>query len=256
MSTEPMDTTPQELDPLRRLRKAVHSASAPPELSVKIRQRLDAESEQRATFWFGLPWVPITAALAVCFGISVAYQLGHLRFTVGQQESFMASALTKVSYAMKPGLDDHLHCSVYGRIPKVIPPLADAVKDLPPQFAALLTIVQDKAPRPFQLYSAHQCTRHGRKFIHFQLKSESKLLSVIVTRRNVDESFVRDHIVPALAVQGTNVYQSHAVRFQMAAIESRDFIAYVVSDLSSDENRAIMLAMAPELHAALRKIEG
>jgi hypothetical protein len=251
-----MDARPQELDPLLRLRRAVRAEAAPPELSVKIRQRLDAETERRGTFWFGVPWVPITAALAVCFGLSVAYQLGHLRFTAGQQESFMASTLTKVSYAMKPGLDDHLHCSVYGRIPKTIPPLADAVKDLPPQFAALLTVVQQKAPRPFQLYSAHQCTRHGRKFIHFQLISNSKLLSVIVTRRNVEESFVRDKIVPALAAQGTNVYLSHAVRFQMAAIESRDYIAYVISDLTSEENRAIMLAMAPEFQAILRKIEG
>ena len=166
----------------------------------------------------------------------------------------MSSMLTKVSFTMRPGLDDHLHCSVYGRVPKDVPPLEEAVKKLPSEFTGLLRLVQAKAPQPFRIYSAHECRRKGRKFVHFQLKSDSKLLSVIVVRRGSDEAFVRSKIIPSMAASGVPVYQASALRFQVAAIESGDYLAYVVSDLTGDQNMRLMLAMAPELSSVLRQI--
>jgi hypothetical protein len=256
MSSEPMDSTPRDEQLAVRLRRAVRSQPVPPELTVKLRQRLDAEQERgRQGIWRAAAWLPVAAALILCISAGLAYRQGYLRLTAGQRESYMGSMLVKVSTAMRPGLDDHLHCSVYGRVPETIPSLAEAVKDLPPQFAEVLTVVQQKAPQAFQLYSAHLCTRHGRKFVHFQLKSESKLLSVIITRRNVEESFVRDQIVPELTEHGVSLYEARAARFQMAAIETRDYLAYVVSDLSGAENRSLMLAMAPGIELVLRKLE-
>lgn len=256
MSSEPMDSTPRDEQLAVRLRQAVRSQQVPPELAVKIRQRLDVEQQRGShDLWRVTVWLPVAAALILCISASLAYRQGHLRLTAGQRESFMSSMLVKVSTAMRPGLDDHLHCSVYGRVPETLPPLAEAVKDLPPQFAEVLTVVQQKAPQSFQLYSAHQCTRHGRKFVHFQLKSGSRLLSVIITRRSVEESFVRDQIVPELQEHGVALYEARAARFEMAAMETRDYLAYVVSDLGAAENRNLMLAMAPGIQSVLRKLE-
>ncbi|QOY85527.1 hypothetical protein [Paludibaculum fermentans] len=256
MSSGPMDSTPRDQQLAERLRQAVRSQEAPPELAVKIRQRLDEERRAgRSGFGLAMVWLPAAAALVISIAAGIVYQQGHLRLTAGQRESFMSSMLVKVSTAMRPGLDDHLHCSVYGKVPHTIPPLAQAVKDLPPQFAEVLTVVQQQAPQSFQLYSAHLCTRHGRKFVHFQLKSNSKLLSVIITRRNVEESFVRDQIVPELKEHGVALYEARAARFQLAAIETKDYLAYVVSDLGSEENRNLMLAMAPGIQSVLRRLE-
>lgn len=257
MNGEPYKSAPEEREMLARVRNAVRSDVAPPDLQVKIRKRIEEQAahNRRLPSWWIRPWLPLTAAVAICFAGGIAYQLGHLRFTVGQQESFMASMITKVSFPMKAGLDDHLHCSVYGRVPKNIPPLDEAVKDLPPQFRELLTVVQEKVPGPFRIYSAHECRRRGRKFVHFQLKTDSKLLSVIVTRRDVEESFVRDKIVPALAAAGTSIYEAKALRFQVAAIETRGYLAYVVSDLSSEQNVNLMAAMAPSVRQFLSKLE-
>lgn len=256
MSSEHLNSNPADNETAERLRQAVRAEPVPPELAVRIRQRLDEESARSGLpFWRTWAWAP-AAALVVLVGTGVAYQQGHLRFTQGLRESYMDSMLVRVSSTMRPGLDDHLHCSVYGKIPKTIPPLEQAVKDLPPRFAELLTVVQQRIPQAFRLYSAHQCTRHGRKFIHFQLKSDSKLLSVIVTRRNVSEDFVRDSIVPALAEQGVSLYTTSAQRFQMAAVGTHDYLAYVVSDLDREENQKLMLAMAPGMISVLRKLEG
>lgn len=258
MNEERMEMAPEDREMIARLRAAARSETAPPELQVNVRRRLEeaAGDSRRWPAWLVRPWVPLTAALAITFGAGIAYQLGHLRFTVSQQESFIASMMTKVSFPLKPGLDDHLHCSVYGRIPKKIPPSEQAVKDLPPQFRELLAIVRQNVPAPFQIYSAHECRRQGRKFVHFQLKTDSKLLSVIVTRRDIEESFVRDKIVPALAASGTSIYEARALRFQIAAIETQDYLAYVVSDLSREQNLNIMAAMAPSVHEFLTKLQG
>jgi hypothetical protein len=257
MNEERYELSAEERELVTRVRSAVRSEKAPPDLQVRIRARLEAEAsrDSRRPSWFARPWIPVSAAAAICFAAALAYQLGHLRFTVGQQESFIASMLTKVSFPMKPGLDDHLHCSVYGRVPKNVPPLTDAVKKLPPQYRELLTVVQRNAPAPFRIYSAHECRRQGRTFVHFQLKTDSKLLSVIVTRRGVEESFVRDKIAPALAAEGTSIYEAKALRFQIAAIETRDHLAYVVSDLSSEQNVKLMLAMAPSVQRFLTTLE-
>ncbi|WP_321473314.1 hypothetical protein [uncultured Paludibaculum sp.] len=256
MSSEHLNSTPLDEQMAARLRQAVRSEPVPPELAVKIRQRLDEERARGfGSFWRMYAWVPTAAALIVCVAAGIAYQQGHLRLTPGQRESFMESVLVNVSNPMRPGMDDHLHCSVYGRVPATIPPLAEAVKDLPPQFRELLTVVQEKVPPSFGVYSAHQCTRHGRKFVHIQLKSDSKLLSVIVTRRSVDESFVRDQIVPALTERGISLYEARSKRFAIAALETRDYLAYVVSDLGGEENRQLMLAMAPGMESVLRRLE-
>jgi hypothetical protein len=236
-----------------RLKYAVKSQPVPPELAAKVRVRLD-EAQRGRKGWSWMAWAPVAAALAIAVALGSAYRDGHFRFTPGQRESFMASLLTKVSPPMRAGLDDHLHCSVYGNVPKDVPDRGIATQHLPRKFAPMLAIVEAAVPKPFQLYSAHVCERNRRRFVHFQLKTDSKLLSVIVTRRGAGESFVREKIAPALAASGTPIYEAGARRFELAAVESGDYLAYVVSDLPAERNRSVMLAMAPQLVETLARL--
>ncbi len=252
-----MPSLPPDHQPAQRLRQAVKGTAAPPQLQVKIRQQLDQVRERKAAGVWMRPWVPVAALLVIGVASGVVYRSGHRVAPVDTQEVEAAALLSNVSQTMRPGLDDHLHCSVYGHIPaqNEIPALAEAVKDLPPQFRELLAAVQRHMPEQFRIYSAHECLRSGRKFVHLQLKTDSQLLSVVVTRRGVNESFVRDKIIPSLAGAGTSIYQAKALRFQLAALETRDYLAYVVSDLSEQQNLSLMAALGPEIRQALRKLE-
>jgi hypothetical protein len=256
MSSQPPHLPPEQA-PHNRLRQAVRGAAAPPHLQVKIRQQLDQERQRKATALWARPWVPVAALLLVGVAGGLMYRAGHRALPVDPQEVESAALLSNVSQTMRPGLDDHLHCSVYGGnpVPDRMPALAEAVQDLPPQFRELLAAVQRHIPEQFRIYSAHECLRSGRKFVHLQLTTDSQLLSVIVTRRGVDESFVRDKIIPSLAGSGTSIYQAKTLRFQLAALETRDYLAYVVSDLSEQQNLDLMTAMAPEIRLALQKLE-
>jgi hypothetical protein len=234
-----------ERDPLARLRRAVQSESAPPDLAARIRQRIAAEPAPS----IGWPhWRKALIAVTASLAVLTLYQVIRLRF---DPEAISASLLASLPSSMRAGLDNHLHCSVYGEIPPDAPPLEEAVRYLPAQFTGLLRTVERHAPHAFRLYSAHVCSRGARQFVHFQLKSDSRLLSVIVTRREADEKFVRERIAPALAASGRRIFEASAKQYQVAAITEGGYTAYVVSDLPSEENTRILAAMAPEVTAFL-----
>lgn len=236
-----------------RLKTAVSATVAPPELKARIRESIRTGVEQPRQVSRG--WMAIAAGVAaIGFGVTVAYQLGHLRLTHDSQVAFTEQMTRRVSTGMAPGIRDHLHCSHFGRVPKVIPPESKSTEELEPRNRELLAIAKAHAPEGFQMYSAHQCRLKGRKFVHIQFKGGSKLLSVIVAKKELNEAFVRDEAIPALA--GVEMYRTNALRFQLAAIESRDYFAYVVSDLGGEQNTQLMVAMAPEVKKYLEKLQG
>lgn len=253
MNKDNMDTGMNN-EMLARLRSAVKSEPVPPELQVRVRQRLDARAAAPRFGWRS-PWVPAAAMLVLCAGAAVLYQVGRLRVTVDDQESFIASTLQTVATPLKAGLDDHIHCSHYGRVPKTLPKLEEAAQALPPRYQSLLQVVASRAPGEFRIYGAHVCKRAGRKFVHFQLKSDAKLLSVIVVRKTQDESFVRHNLVPSVMASGIPVYSAASRQFQTAAIESGDYMAYVVSDMPREQNTQAMLALAPEVSEILAALK-
>lgn len=239
---------------LARLRSAVKSEPVPPELQVKIRQRIEARTAP-ARFGWRAPWVPVAAMLVLSAGAAVLYQVGKLRVTVEDQESFIASTLQTVATPLQAGLGDHIHCSHYGRVPKTLPTIEEAAKALPPRYASLLQVVSSRAPGEFRIYGAHVCKRAGRKFVHFQLKSDAKLLSVIVVRKTEDESLVLHNLAPSVMASGIPVYAAASRQFQTAAIESGDYMAYVVSDLPREQNTQAMLALAPKVSEILAALK-
>ncbi|MBX9599854.1 MAG: hypothetical protein K2X35_02580 [Bryobacteraceae bacterium] len=249
MNNENMDTGMNQ-EMLARLRNAVKSEPVPPELQVKVRRRIDARTAPPRFGWRNT-WVPAAAMLVVCAGAAVLYQVGRLRGTVEDQESFIASTLQSVATPLKPGLDDHIHCSHYGRVPKTLPGVEEATKALPPKYGSLLQVVTNRAPGEFRIYGAHLCKRGGRQFVHFQLKSSRRLLSVIVVRKEARESFVRHNLAPSVMASGIPVYSAGSRQFQTAAIESGEYMAYVVSDLPAEQNTRAMLAMAREVSEIL-----
>jgi hypothetical protein len=59
-----------------------------------------------------------------------------------------------------------------------------------------------------------------------------------------------------MAASGVSVFKDQALRFQTAAIESGAYMAFVVSDLSADQNAGIMLSMAPQVAEFLAGLKG
>jgi hypothetical protein len=250
MSDKPDLNTP---DFNTRLRQAVNSEPIPPYLESRIRAGIRASGRPRPRWVFRL--APIGVMAAVCLGLGIAYELGHLRMTVGSQESYIASVSNHVATLMRVGLGDHIHCSVFRKYPKTPPTAEEFVEKMGPQYSGLIPIVRGQIPTDYRMMLAHQCRYHGRRFIHLSLMNDSHLISLAITRKNSGESFAIEGMLPALSQSGIPMYQSDVQRFQISAFETRDYLVYFISDLSKDKNSEMMIALAPQVRDFLNKQE-
>lgn len=250
-----------ELELRRRLRTRLKSAvdngsTATPYLTTKVLASVRAA--ERAPRW--ISWqrqlVATAAILVVSLGIgSIAYQLGHLRFTTEAQESYIAKISSHVSSIMRVGLGDHVHCAVFRRFPKNPPPLEHLGQNLAPEFKGLVNVVKPHVPKGFRIVLAHQCRYNSRPFIHLTMKSDTKLISLVITRKKNGEKFDGREVVSALSGSGLPMYASSVQRFQIAGFETRDHLAYLVSDMPGKANSNLMLALGPAVQSYLTKIE-
>ena len=244
-----MDLTP---DPNQRLKQAINSIEAPPFLEARIRNQV---FQQKPRSVWNIWLMPATAAMALCFGMGVAYQLGHLRLTEASQESYVATLTSKVTRLMSVGLGDHVHCSIFGKKPAT-PASAEAwAEKMGPQYAGLIPLLKDQAPSQFQIVEAHKCSYHERKFVHLLLAGDGHLLSVVIAVKGEGESLRADSLAPMLVQSGLPIYQSNVQRFGIEAFETRDHLVYLVSDLPLEKNRAVLQALAPTVSNFLKGIE-
>jgi anti-sigma factor (TIGR02949 family) len=224
-----------------RLKAAVRSTPTPPYLEARIRNTIRTGSRP-------LPWrrqlLAAAAAVVISLGAVIAYNLGHLRLTTNSQDSYIASISNKIATLMRAGLKDHVHCSVFRKFPKNPPTTQEMIGSLGPEYSALLPVVRQRIPEQYYLVLGHKCSYRGRDFVHFSLKSDSKLLSLVITRKDEGESFETEQMIPSIVEAGIPIYRAKAQRFQIAAFESRDHLAYFVSDLSGQDNMQMMLALA------------
>jgi anti-sigma factor (TIGR02949 family) len=245
----------QELDARRRLRSRLRDAAKDQPVDPYLRTRVlaNVRAQRRPSGWS--TWqrqiLAFAAVLVLCLGLGVAYSLGYLRLAAESEDSFIASLSRRVSVMMSVGLREHVHCSVFRKYPQNPRPLESVRRQLPEEYQPVIPMLTSHVPKDFHVAIAHECGYGDRDVVHIGLKSRSKLMSLIITRKRAGDRFTTEHATAVLAAAGAPVYTAGAERFQIAALESREYLAYLVSDLSSDETARIMLALGPQVRSFL-----
>jgi anti-sigma factor (TIGR02949 family) len=237
-----------ELDSRLRLREALRRAAdkrLPPE---HLREAISQRLRRAQPGFFGdfrvIPWAVALASMVLAV---VAGQQG-LRFQRGRQ---------LVSSILTIGVTDHVQCAIKGHnYPEVANPPAQLRKQLGPEYAGLLPIVQEKLPA-FQVLEAHICQVPGspRKYVHFITRGQGTILSVILTRRE-GESLPAGRFLVASAPGGVDLYKAQLQGMSVAGFESNEYFGFVVSDLGQDEMVQIAARLAPAMRDALSKGAG
>jgi anti-sigma factor (TIGR02949 family) len=252
----------EELELRRRLRsrlkQAVDSSPAAPYLQTKVLTRVRAS--QPKTTWFGVPryFVALAAMLVMTVGLTaIGYQLGHLRFTTGMQESYIASISSRVAGIMRVGLGDHVHCGVFRKYSKANEPsLQKMESDLGPDYKGLLQVVAPHVPEGFRVVLGHRCRYHGRQFVHLAMKNDRQLISIVIAHKQDGETFRNSTLVPVIEHGGVPIYHDGVQRFDITGFETRGHLVYLISDVPAKENRQLMIALAPTVTGYLAKLEG
>ena len=229
----------QELEARNRVREllrgAVRRQYAPPGLETRIKAQIREVRPSANPFRRWAPALVLAATvLVVAVGSWIVFQgpsepwetSEPWKTDVASQEAYIDSLYKRVVRIVRVGLGDHVHCAFFRKFGDQPSPKEMAEK-ISSEYAGLIPIVQEKVPQEFRLRLAHQCTTRERRFVHLVLKSEDKLLSVILTRRRPEESF-----------------------------EADDYLVFVIADLPEDTNVRLAANLAPEVQALLAAASG
>lgn len=246
----------QELDirkTLRsRLKTAVSTAQPSPYLGTRVMSQVRAQARKpqwlQRTSWIAAS----SAALVLMIGGGVAY----VRRTVDIQDAYISGLVHTVAHVMRPGLADHVHCSVFRKYSPEPPAIEKLHQQIGPEYTELVDAVRSKVPADFKVYLAHECGYEGRQFVHIGLHDGSRQISLVLARKEHGETFRNSNLQAVISQGGLRVYGTSADRFQIAGFETATHLAYIVSDISEHQTRELMLAIAPQIQSTLAALKG
>lgn len=227
------------------LKTAVMKESASPALQEKIRKSIRQDSSR------GWPVWTLVAAAAV---ILIAVSLAGLRLW-NRTGSTRPDRVAEMAGAqiLQVGLKDHVHCALDSGLANRVFTEAEMREKLGPEFFGLVGMVKEKMPGNYQVVVGHRCKANGREYVHLILKSPQTALSLVVTKKN-GESFTQNHVAAILESAGVPIFGAHLNNLEVAGFETRDYLAFVVSDLSREDNLQMASALAPPVQAFLSKL--
>jgi hypothetical protein len=237
-----------------RLKVAVKNQTVPPELQVRIRERIQNE---RGASWFTAGWsrwAAMAASLVVCAGLWMNHSREKLPDIADRpgQNAYFQRVSASLAAVLKVGLGDHIHCAIFRKYPRNPPPVEKMETDLGPSYQGLLPVVRASVPEGYRVLMAHQCSYAGRKYVHLTLEKGGQLLSLVIARKNPGESL--RELSASAQPSGIPIYQSGAGHYEVAGFEAGDFLAYVVSNLRGKTNLLVAANLAPGVHDFLMRM--
>jgi anti-sigma factor (TIGR02949 family) len=243
---ESCEACSRELEAHTQVRDALRRAAAsqvPPE---ELRQSIQRELRKTQPSLLGgsrtLTWSAALAGVLVVVLAGIATE-EWIRVLRGRR--IVASVLAI-------GVADHVQCAIKGHnYPNVANPPDKLRRQLGPEYAGLLEVVQQKLPG-FEVLEAHICSipNSPRKYVHFITRGRGTILSVILTRRE-GAQFPNGKAFRSGDSGGVNLYEAHLETMNAAGFESKGYLGFVVSDLSPALTMQIASDLAPPLKAAL-----
>lgn len=248
-----------ELELRERMRAGLRRAIRQPVDTKALEQRVHAAVRVEASRRFR--WQPHTIALAatllIAAGVGAAYQLHGLWKAAVDQDSYIAKISDGVTAIMRVGLKDHIHCVTFRKWPKQSPKLDELVTAMEPKFRPVAAIVNANLPKTYEIVKAHHCAYQDRNYVHIAMRdADGKYLSLVLARKQAGETFASSSLRRVLDKPNFAVYGENVERFQIAGFETRDFLAYVIGDTTTENNSQLAGAIAAPLREFLDSLEG
>ena len=240
------------------LHRAVESETASPALRQEIERQIRQNRSSLAVLRFSPRWALAAAAAAVLVlstAIGWRWRASRLYDDQTAQDAYIRAVGAQLPRIATVGLADHLHCAVFRRFPQEYPHDPVAGQELGPQFVRLVSLVKQNMPGEYRVVMAHRCSYAGRRYVHFVLKSDSNLLSLVITEKQPGESLAQMRRISGLGAPAS-IYQAGVKRFEIVGFESQGHWAFVVSDLDQQNNLQIAGNLAPVVTELLNSMQG
>ena len=160
----------------------------------------------------------------------------------------------EVKAILNLGIADHVHCVIDSHIADRTYTPEKMALSLGPGYVGLVSVLENTLPRDFQIPVAHRCSVNGCNYIHIVIKNQTKILSLIITRKG-GRAFPPSDQTHDVDVLGMPLHQAHLRNLEVAGFETREHFGFVVSGLDRKENYSIASELAPPVRDFLKNLE-
>jgi hypothetical protein len=232
----------------RALQTAVKKEVAPLSLQYRIQREIRKTGATPSYNW--RTWMIAAAAMVVvAFGSWGVFKAIQSR-NAATKEAFIRQDVE----VLNVGLGDHMHCAIdRGFADKRFTDEEMSAK-LGTEFYGLVALVKDKVQGRYEVVAGHRCKFKQREFIHLTLRNQDKVMSLVLTKKN-GEAFAKATLGKVLQASDVTVHTDRLQNYEVAGFETRDYLAFVVSNLDSQESDQVAASLAPALRDYLAKLE-
>jgi anti-sigma factor (TIGR02949 family) len=232
-----------------RLKHAVMQEYAP----AALRERITTDLRRSRGFSFSRVSFALAAAAAVLVIAAVTFLTwGPPKNQLSLQAKVAPADVT--GQILKIGFDDHVFCAIDHHLANKQFSAEQMAEHLGPEYAGLVALVKERMPRDYTVAVGHRCHYQGREFIHLIMRNQSDVVSLVITRKNA-EAFPVNGVAAIAQAAGSPIYQAAWANQQIAGLETRDHLVFVVSNETSDANLQIATTLGPSVRDLLARLE-
>jgi putative zinc finger protein len=234
-----------------RVKDALRQSVIRDEAPAALRYRIQKDIRKKSSPVWGRQWLMVAAAAVVLLvaAIGVVRLAGSRAVPVEQRATSEQTAAI-----LKIGWTDHSSCAIDHNLANRRFTSDEMSQQMGSEFAGLVDLIEQKAPGEYEVVVGHRCRFAGRQFVHLILRNHESIISLAITRKN-GEAFPAGELTGALQASGISLYESRIQGFEVTGFETRDYLAFVVSNLAKEENVRIASSFAPGVHDFLAKLE-
>jgi hypothetical protein len=155
---------------------------------------------------------------------------------------------------LKVGFDNHVFCSIDHKLANKQFTPEHMAESLGPEYAGLVALVKERVPKAYTVVVGHRCHYQSREFVHLIMRDQNDVVSLVITRKN-GEAFPTGGVAAIVQAAGGPIYQAAWANQQVAGLETRDHLVFVVSNETSDANLQIAASLAPSVRDFLARLE-
>ena len=232
-----------------QLKRAVMQEYAP----VALRERIGRDLRRSRGFSFNTLSLSLAAAAAVLVIAAVTFLTSS---PAGKPLSLQAEVAPGdvTGQILKIGFDDHVLCAIDHQLANKQFTPEQMADRLGPEYAGLVALVKERMPRDYAVVVGHRCHYQGREFVHLIMRNQNDVVSLLITRKN-GEAFPTDGVAAIVQAAGGPIYQAAWANQEIAGLETRDHLVFVVSNETNDANLQIAASLAPSVRDLLARSE-
>jgi hypothetical protein len=232
-----------------QLKRAVMQDYAP----ATLRERIGVDLRRSRGFSFNTLSLSLAAAAAVLvIAMATFFTSGPTRNALSLQAQVASGDVT--GQVLKIGFDNHVNCTIDHKLANEQFTAEQMSEMLGPEYAGLVALVKEKMPEAYTVAVGHRCDYQGREFIHLILRNQDNVVSLVITRKN-GEAFPAGGAGAVLQASGVPIHETSWHKIQVAGMETRDYLAFVISNKNLEGNEQIASSLAPAVSGFLRKLE-